>query len=114
MTSLSMQARRWCWQRISAIVLAGCVLVHLGIILYAVRGGLTAAEILERTNGNWLFGAFYGVFVVACAAHVPVGVANIAEEWLGIRGLKSVLIAQLFTWGILILGLRAVWGVVAA
>ncbi len=114
MTGLSIRNRQWCWQRISAMVLAGCVLVHLGIIFYAVRGGLTAAEILERTRDNWLFGAFYTVFVLACAAHVPIGVANIANEWLGIRGLKSVLIAQIFTWGILILGLRAVWGVIAA
>lgn len=114
MTSISMQTRQWCWQRISAMVLAGCVLVHLGIILYAVRGGLTAVEILGRTHNNWLFGAFYSVFVLACTAHVPIGVANIADEWFGIRGLKSVFIAQIFTWGILILGLRAVWGVIAA
>ena len=73
------QARRWYWQRISAMVLALCVLVHLGVMVYAVRGGLTAAEILGRTQGNWTFGAFYAIFVVACAAHVPVGVANIAR-----------------------------------
>lgn len=114
MTSLSMQHRQWRWQRMSAIVLAACVLVHLGMIIHAVRGGLTAAEILGRTQGNWLIGAFYGIFFLACATHVPAGVANIAEEWLGIAGLKSVVLAQFFAWGILILGLRAVWGVVAA
>jgi len=113
MSAIEMQRRRWCVQRISALVLAGCVLVHLGVMVYAVRGGLSASEILERTQGNWLFGAFYGVFVLGCAAHVPIGVATIADEWFGIRGLKSALVAQLFTWGILILGLRAVWGVVA-
>ena len=46
------QARRWYWQRISAMVLALCVLVHLGVMIYAVRGGLSAAEILGRTRGN--------------------------------------------------------------
>lgn len=114
MTTLAMETRRWCWQRISAVVLAGCVVVHLGIIIYAVRGGLTAAEILGRTQGNWLLGLFYTVFVLACAAHVPMGVTNIADEWFKVRGLKSVILAQAFTWGILILGLRAVWGVIAA
>ena len=36
----------WIAQRASAAVLALCVVVHLATIIYAVRGGLTAAEIL--------------------------------------------------------------------
>ena len=108
------QARRWYWQRVSAMVLALCVLVHLAGMIYAVRGGLSAAEILGRTQGNWVFGAFYAVFVVACAVHVPVGVANIAREWWGFgeraaRGL-SIALALL----LLVAGLRAVFAVVAA
>ncbi len=107
------QARRWYWQRISAMVLALCVGVHLAVMVYAVRGGLSAAEILGRTQGNWAFGAFYAVFVVACAVHVPVGVANIAREWWGLgeraaRGL-SIGLALL----LLLAGLRAVYAVVA-
>ena len=39
-------------QRATAFVLACAVAVHLATILYAVRGGLTAAEILARTHGN--------------------------------------------------------------
>ncbi|MEP6559412.1 MAG: succinate dehydrogenase, partial [Burkholderiales bacterium] len=68
MTSSSLaiaEAKRWYWQRISAMVLAVCVLVHLAVIIYAVRGGLSAAEILGRTHGSWSFGLFYAVFVVA-------------------------------------------------
>ncbi|MEN9630069.1 MAG: hypothetical protein RJA10_3297, partial [Pseudomonadota bacterium] len=34
------QARRWYWQRISAMVLALCVAGHLGLMIWAVRGGL--------------------------------------------------------------------------
>ncbi len=106
------QARRWYWQRISAMVLALCVLVHLGGMVYAVRGGLSAAEILGRTQGNWAFGVFYAVFVVACAVHVPVGVANIAREWWGLgeraaRGFSLALALLL-----LVAGLRAVYAVV--
>jgi fumarate reductase subunit C len=58
------QARQWYWQRISAMVLALCVLLHLGVIIYAVRGGLSGAEILARTHGNWGFGIFYGVHII--------------------------------------------------
>ena len=64
------QAKRWYWQRISAMVLALCVLVHLGVMIYAVRGGLSAGEILGRTQGNWGFAAFYALFVVGPAANL--------------------------------------------
>ena len=105
------QARAWYLQRISAMVLALCVAIHIGVIIYAVRGGLSGAEILARTRGSWGFGAFYALFVLACAVHVPIGVANIAEEWLGwsSRGARVLL----FVAGLLILslGLRAVAGV---
>lgn len=106
------QAKRWYWQRISAMVLALCVLVHLAVMIYAVRGGLSAAEILGRTQGSWSFGLFYAVFVVACAVHVPVGLANIAREWWGVGTLAALWGARLFGLILLFTGLRAVWAVV--
>ncbi len=54
-------------ERLSAVVLAIAVAVHLATILYAIRGGLTAGEILARTHGNLGFFAFYSVFVAAVA-----------------------------------------------
>jgi fumarate reductase subunit C len=108
------QAKRWYWQRISAMVLALCVLVHLAVIVYAVRGGLSAAEILGRTRGNWGFGLFYAVFVIACAVHVPVGLARIAEEWLHWRAALALNAARLFALLLLVMGLRAVYAVVWA
>jgi fumarate reductase subunit C len=107
------QAKRWYWQRISAMVLALCVLVHLGVMMYAVRGGLSAAEILGRTQGNWGLGLFYAVFVIACAVHVPVGLSNIAREWWGWGESVALWLSRLFGLLLLITGLRAVWGVVA-
>ena len=112
MTSLRTQALLWYAQRISAMVLAVCVVVHLGGIIYAVRGGLTAADILSRTRGNWEVGAFYGLFVIACAVHAPIGIANIVAELSGGRGTRHVLVAQFFALLILVLGLRAVYAVV--
>jgi fumarate reductase subunit C len=108
------QARRWYWQRISAMVLALCVLVHLVVMVYAVRGGLSAAEILGRTQGNWAFGAFYAVFVIACAVHVPVGLANIAREWWGLGESAALALSRLFGLVLLVMGLRAVYAVVGS
>jgi fumarate reductase subunit C len=111
-TAVVAQARRWYWQRISAMVLALCVLVHLAIMVYAVRGGLSAAEILGRTQGNWGFAAFYAVFVVACAVHVPVGLANIACEWWGMKERPAQWLSRAFALLLLVMGLRAVYAVV--
>jgi len=107
------QARRWYWQRVSAMVLALCVLVHLGVLIYAVRGGLTAAAILSRTRGNWGFAAFYTVFVIACAVHVPVGLANIAREWWRLGERPALWLGRGFSVVLLWAGLRAVYAVVA-
>lgn len=76
----------WIAQRASAAVLALCVTVHLVTLVYAVRGGLTAAEIFARTRGSagWL--AFYTVFVIAVAVHAPIGLRPVLTEWLGWRG----------------------------
>jgi fumarate reductase subunit C len=37
------ETRLWIAQRASAVVLAVCVVVHLIVIVYAMRGGLSAA-----------------------------------------------------------------------
>ena len=114
MSDVRTQALLWYGQRLSAMVLALCVVVHLGGMIYAVRGGLTAAEILGRTRGNWAFGAFYAVFVVACAIHAPIGVANIVAETTGGRGSWALAIASALALAILAMGLRAVYAVVAS
>lgn len=96
------------------MVLALCVVVHLATIVFAVRGGLSAAEILARTQGNWAFALFYLVFVLAVTAHAPIGVARIAQEWLGWSGRSSAVLAVLFGLALLGLGLLAVWAVFAS
>lgn len=67
-------------------MLAFCVAVHLATIIYAVQGGLTAAEILGRTRGNGAWFAFYAVFVLAVTVHAPIGLRSVLTEWLGWRG----------------------------
>ncbi|MFG5410025.1 succinate dehydrogenase [Piscinibacter sakaiensis] len=107
------QARRWYWQRLSAMVLAVCVVVHLVTLVYAVRSGLSAQAILGRTQGHWGVGAFYALFVVACAVHVPPGLAAIAREWGGFGERAALGLGRAFGVLLLLAGLRAVWAVVA-
>lgn len=103
----------WMLQRVSAIPLALCVIVHLGMIVYAVRGGLSAAEILARTGGSVGFAVFYGVFVAAVAVHAPLGLRAILAEWAGLRGRGADLLVLAFAATLAVLGGRAVWAVVA-
>ena len=101
-------------QRLSAAVLAIAVAVHLATILYAVRGGLTAGEILARTHGNLAFVAFYSLFVVAVAFHAPIGLRNVIREWTAWRGGSLDLVLSVFAVMLMVLGMRAVVAVYAA
>lgn len=105
-----LQAKLWYAQRISAMVLGICVAIHLLIIFYAIRGGLSAQEILGRTQGNILFAIFYEVFVLACFVHAPIGLANILQETFPKAGIARPL-SWILALMILILGTTAVVGV---
>ncbi len=107
----STQAKLWYWQRISAMVLALCVLIHLVTILVAVKGGLSGAEILARTRGSALTLVFYGSFVLACAVHAPIGMMKILSEWTALpQGAVNALCAA-FGAILLMVGITAVSGV---
>lgn len=95
-------------QRLSAAVMAPFVLVHLGVILYAVRGGLSAAEILSRTRGNWGWIIFYSLFVVSASVHVPIGLRNVMIEWLRFSRHMATLWCLVIGVLLLVFGLRAV------
>jgi fumarate reductase subunit C len=107
------EVRFWVAQRLTATVLAVCVTVHIVTIILAVRGGLTAAEILDRTRGSVVLAAFYGTFVVAAAIHGAIGLRNVASEWLGWRGGAADLALAAFALLLTGLGFRAVWAVYA-
>ena len=106
------EARLYLLQRLSAMILAPLVLVHLGLVIYAVRGGLSAAEILSRTQGSLFWVLFYGPFVVAVAVHAPIGLRNILREWTPWRGQGLDWALTAFACLLLVLGLRAVAAVV--
>lgn len=95
-------------QRLTAIVLAPLVLIHLVLILYAIKGGLSAGEILGRTRGNLGWAAFYSLFVVAASLHAPIGLRNVIVEWTRVpqRWIDALTVALGCV--LLVLGLRAV------
>ena len=101
----------WMLQRASAAVLALCVVIHLITIIYAVQGGLRAAEILGRTRGSYGWLAFYSVFVLACAVHVPIGMRAVLSEWLAWRSGSRDMALAVFAALLAALGMRAVLGV---
>jgi fumarate reductase subunit C len=94
-------------QRASAAVLAFAVAVHLVTILYAVRTGLTAGAILDRTRENVWFLAFYLAFVLAIATHAPIGLRNVLREWTAWRGRSLDVALAAFALALMFLGARA-------
>ncbi len=102
------ETRLWIAQRASAAVLALCVLVHLATIIYAVRGGLSGAEILARTRGNAAWLAFYSLFVAALAVHAPIGLRSVLGEWFGWRSSSRDIALWIFAIVICAMGMRAV------
>jgi fumarate reductase subunit C len=99
-------------QRASAMLLAPLVLIHLGLVVVAVRGGLDATEILSRTQGSAAWAVFYGLFVLAVAVHAPIGGRSVLREWTPWRGRSLDAAAAAFGLLLLALGLRAVGAVV--
>ena len=106
--SAKTQSYLWVAQRASAAVLAFCVAVHLATVIYAVRGGLSAAEILGRTRGSVAWLAFYGLFVLAASVHAPIGLRSVFAEWLRWRGGSRDIALALFAALLFALGIRAV------
>ncbi len=111
--SVHREVRLWAAQRATAAVLALCVLVHLATIIYAVRGGLSAAEILGRTRGSIGWAAFYAIFVLAAAIHASIGLRTVLAEWLGWRDGGAEFAITVFAFILTVMGLRAVWAVFA-
>ena len=109
--SVRTQVLLWTAQRVSAMVLAVCVLVHLVTVIYAVRNGLSAAEILGRTRGNVAWAGFYVVFVLAVAVHAPIGLRNVLAEHLSWRGGSLDVAVAAAALATIALGLRAVYAV---
>jgi len=107
-----MNVRLYIWQRSTAAVMAPLVLVHIAVIFYATRQGMTAADILARTHGSVVWAAFYGLFVAAASIHASIGIRNILSEWSPLTERRAGQFAIGFGLLLAALGLRAVAAVV--
>ena len=73
-------------QRLTALIMAPLVLGHIAVMIYAIQGGLSSAEILGRTQGSLFWLLFYGLFVLAVSIHAAIGIRVIVHEWAGLKG----------------------------
>lgn len=101
-------------QRLTALLMAPLVLGHLAVMIYAIQGGLSAEEILGRTQGSVAWFLFYGLFVVAVSIHGAIGLRTITMEWGGVRGVALEAVMWIAGLGLFALGARAVWAVTFA
>jgi fumarate reductase subunit C len=107
-----MNVRLYVWQRVTAAVMVPLVLLHVVVIFYATRQGMTAADILARTRGSIVWASLYGLFVVAAAIHAAIGVRNVLTEWSPLEDRSAGILAGAFGALLLLLGARAVGAVV--
>jgi fumarate reductase subunit C len=108
-----LDTRLYLLQRISALIMAPLVLLHLGVMIVAIQGGLDSAEILSRTRGSLFFGSVYGLFVIMVSIHAAIGLRVVMFEWLSIKGIRLNLVSWLIFTVLLMMGARAVYAVVA-
>lgn len=109
-----MNVRLYLWQRGTAALLVPLIAIHLAVIFYATRQGLTAADILGRTKGSIAWALFYATFVIAASVHAVVGVRNVLVEWAGLQPKTAAMASGMFGLALMLLGLRAVYAVVFA
>jgi fumarate reductase subunit C len=107
-----MNVRLYVWQRATAALMVPLLLVHLAVIFYATKKGLSAADVLSRTRGSVAWGLFYGVFVAAVALHAPIGLRTVLTEWTPLPASARDVLVVLFGLLLAALGFRAVAAVV--
>jgi len=107
-----MNVRLYVWQRATAAIMAPLVMVHIAVIFYATRHGMSAVDILGRTRGSIAWAAFYGLFVLAVSIHASIGVRNILSEWTPLNERRVDACAVFLGLVLAVLGLRAVAAVV--
>ena len=108
-----LDTRLYLLQRITAMIMAPLVLLHLAVMIVAIQGGLDSAEILSRTRGSLFWGGTYGLFVLAVSVHAAIGIRVVLFEWLSIKDIKLTLVSWLVFALLLMMGARAVYAVVA-
>jgi len=103
-----LDVRLYLAQRLSAMLMVPLVLGHLVVMTYAIRGGLTTAQILARTRGSVFFMLFYGLFALAVSVHAAIGLRVILHETARVTGVWLTAFTVVAGIGLLLLGEHAV------
>ena len=95
-------------QRISAMVLAPLIIIHLLTIIFISGENLSANEILMRTQGNYYWAIYYSLFVISAAIHGAIGLRIVLHELVKLRQSYLNTITLLVGFLVLLLGFRAI------
>lgn len=107
-----LEIKLWLAHRLTGMALGLFVVIHLITMIIVIQGGLSAAEIMERTSSNILVALFYGLFVVAAAMHGSIGLRTVAQEVLNWKGPSLDLVLFIFFALLCVLGVIAIIGLV--
>lgn len=107
-----LEIKLWLAHRLTGMALGLFVIIHLITMIVVIQGGLSAAEIMERTSSNILVVIFYGLFVIAAAIHGSLGLRTVAQEVLSWRGASLNFVILVFCALLCVLGMVAIKGLV--
>ena len=99
-------------QRLSAMILAPLVFLHLATMVYTIQDGLTASEILSRTKGSLFWGTIYSLFITTATIHGSIGLRAIIGEMTPFKGTSRNIFTFVFASFVLALGFRAMKAVI--
>lgn len=100
--------RLYMLQRLTALIMVPLTLGHIALMIYAVQGGITAAEILSRTRGSLFWGVYYGTFVAAVSVHAAIGLRVVLHETSGLQDRALAIMTWALALFLLTLGCYAV------
>lgn len=106
-----LDVRLYMAQRITALIMAPLTVGHIAVMIYAAQGGLSASEILSRTQGSIFWFLFYGSFVVAVSIHAAIGLRVIVHEMTGLKAMPLRLFTGAVGLLLLVMGMQAVMAV---
>jgi len=90
------------------------ILAHLATILLIGTAGLTAEQVLIRTQGSLGWAAFYGAFILLISVHGSIGLWRLGSLLESLSDRISVVVAGSFGALTLVLGMRAILGLYRA
>ena len=107
-----MTLQLYVWQRLTAAAMVPLIAIHIATIFIATSTGLSAADILARTQGSVAWAIFYSVFVGTAAIHGAIGLRSVLSDWTHMSRRNGQTIMWIFGLMLLGLGLRAIAAVV--